>query len=161
MEVRKLDLASFQSVREFADEINKEVGRVDILINNAGCGGYVGKTKDGLDSVFQVNYLSHFLLTNLLLDKLKASAPSRIINVSSIQHASGIIDFDDLYCKNNYSWLKAYSNTKLAQMLFSMELSKKLEGEYMQFQYMIVPQLVTSFIPTYWLKTCPTYSKEK
>ena len=131
VEVKKLDLASFQSIHEFAEEINEEVERVDILINNAGCGGLVSKTKDNLDSVFQVNYLSHFLLTNLLLDKLKASSPSRVINVSSIQHANGNINFDDLCSEKNYKgWLKAYSNTKLAQMLFTMELSKKLEGVY-------------------------------
>ncbi|MBQ5154018.1 SDR family NAD(P)-dependent oxidoreductase, partial [Macrococcus caseolyticus] len=84
IEFRHLDLASFSNVRQFAEDFNKAYDRLDILVNNAGCGGYsFSLTKDGVSEVMQINYFGPFLLTNLLLDKLKASKPSRIIIVSS------------------------------------------------------------------------------
>ena len=85
------------------------------------------KTKDGFDMQFGVNHLGHFLLTNLLIDLLKRSAPSRVVNVSSNAHR-GEIDLDDLNSEKSYSRVGAYSNSKLANILFTRELSRRLEG---------------------------------
>lgn len=101
---------------------------MDILINNAGFYGPKGRTEDGHDTTFASNYLGHFLLTNLLLEKLKASAPSRIVNVSSLVHKYGIIDKNDLQFEKAFTEGAAYSNSKLANILFSRELAKRLEG---------------------------------
>ncbi|XP_070577918.1 retinol dehydrogenase 11-like [Ptychodera flava] len=128
--VKKLDLASLASVREFAADINKEESRLDILLNNAGvmwC-PYM-KTKDGFEMQFGVNHLGHFLLTNLLLDLLKKSAPSRIVTVSSMGHAFvKRVCFEDLNGEKSYNTMHAYSQSKLANILFTRELSKRLEG---------------------------------
>ncbi|KAI5105685.1 retinol dehydrogenase 13 [Silurus meridionalis] len=127
---RHVDLASIKSVRRFAEEINREEDRVDILINNAGvmrCPP--GKTEDGFDMQLGVNYLGHFLLTNLLLDKLRDSAPSRVINLSSLAHAVGEIDLEDLnWDRKKFNTKKAYCQSKLAVVLFTRELARRLEG---------------------------------
>ncbi|XP_069919253.1 retinol dehydrogenase 13 [Oryctolagus cuniculus] len=127
---RHLDLASLKSVREFAARIIAEEERVDILINNAAvmrCPHWT--TEDGFEMQFGVNYLGHFLLTNLLLDKLKASAPSRIVNLSSLAHVAGHIDFDDLnWQTRRYDTKAAYCQSKLAVVLFTKELSRRLQG---------------------------------
>ncbi|KAB5586609.1 hypothetical protein PHYPO_G00003660 [Pangasianodon hypophthalmus] len=127
---RHIDLASIKSIRSFAEKINQEEERVDILINNAAvmrCPP--GKTEDGFDMQFGVNYLGHFLLTNLLLDKLKDSAPSRVINLSSLAHIIGEIDFDDLnWDRKKFNTKKAYCQSKLAIILFTRELARRLEG---------------------------------
>nr|XP_008960497.2 retinol dehydrogenase 13 isoform X1 [Pan paniscus] len=127
---RHLDLASLKSIREFAAKIIEEEERVDILINNAGvmrCPHWT--TEDGFEMQFGVNHLGHFLLTNLLLDKLKASAPSRIINLSSLAHVAGHIDFDDLnWQTRKYNTKAAYCQSKLAIVLFTKELSRRLQG---------------------------------
>ena len=96
--VRIVDLGSFESVRAFAKLINETEERVDILVNNAGLDGSYRMTKDGYESIFQVNYISHFLLTLLLIEKLKKSAPSRIVNVSSLMHelTNADLQLDDL-----------------------------------------------------------------
>ena len=134
IEVKKLDLASFQSVRDFAEEINKEEERVDILINSAGYFGPYASTVDGLENTIQVNFLSHFLLSHLLVDKLKACSPSRIINVSSRQHASvtSQIDVDKVLSqkKEDYGSFKVYNCSKLCQVFFTIELSKRLQGNF-------------------------------
>ncbi|KAJ8023114.1 Retinol dehydrogenase 13 [Holothuria leucospilota] len=125
----ELDLASLESVRKCAEKINKEEERLDILINNAGvmaCPRW--ETKDGFEMQLGTNHLGHFLLTNLLLDLIKKSAPARIINVSSLAHVWGDIHFDDLMLKENYSPFKSYSQSKLANVLFCKELAKRLEG---------------------------------
>lgn len=102
---------------------------LDILINNAGVYGLPKSlTKDGHDTTFASNYLGHFLLTNLLLDKLKASAPSRIVNVSSMVHTYGKIVRDDLQCEKSFTAAQAYCNSKLANILFSREIAKRLDG---------------------------------
>ena len=131
VEVKKLDLSLFKSVRKFAEEINEEEDRVDVLINNAGYFGPYLSTVDGLENTIQVNYLSHFLLSRLLLDKLKSCSPSRIINVSSEQHAQvSQIDINKVLSqkKEDYGVFKVYNNSKLCQVLSSIEMSKRLHG---------------------------------
>ncbi|XP_004454233.2 retinol dehydrogenase 13 [Dasypus novemcinctus] len=127
---RHLDLASLKSVREFAKKIIEEEERVDVLVNNAAvmrCPHWT--TEDGFEMQFGVNHLGHFLLTNLLLDKLKASAPSRIINLSSLAHVAGHVDFEDLnWEKRKYDTKAAYCQSKLAIVLFTKELSRRLQG---------------------------------
>ena len=129
----KVDLASLDSVRKFADSILNSESRLDILINNAGVMACdYQKTEDGFEMQFGTNHLGHFLLTMLLLDRLKRSAPSRIINVSSSAHAMGSqkINFDDIHFEKSYSAWGAYFNSKLANVLFTRELSKRLEGTH-------------------------------
>lgn len=126
--IKLLDLASLKSVRSFCEEIMKEESRIDILINNAGiyqC-PYT-KSEDGFEMQFAVNHLGHFLLTNLLLDLLKHSAPSRIIVVSSKLYKYGEINFDDLNSEQSYDKAFAYARSKLANLLFTLELSHRLE----------------------------------
>ena len=105
--------------------------KLHILVNNAAIIPYERlETEDGFEMQFGVNHLGHFLLTNLLMGLIKASAPSRIINVSSGAHEMGVMDFDDLMSKKSYSMFNVYSNTKLANILFSLELSKRLAGMF-------------------------------
>lgn len=123
------DLSSFASVRRLAAAFLETKSPLHVLINNAGL--ILGKrtvTQDGLEATFEVNYLSHFLLTNLLLERLKESAPARVINVSSDAHTGGHMDFDDLQEERGYSALRAYSQSKLAQVLSTYELAKRLQG---------------------------------
>lgn len=87
------------------------------------------ETKDGYEMQFGTNHLGHFLFTNLLLDLIKSSAPARIINVSSSGHLKGDIHFDDIHLKDNYTPFKSYFQSKIANVLFSKELAKRLEGE--------------------------------
>ncbi len=123
------DLASFASVRKLASDFLQTSQPLHVLVNNAGVIlGNRSVTVDGFETTFQVNYLSHFLLTNLLLDELRASAPSRIVNVTSSAHAGGHMDFSDLQEEKGYSGFKSYSQSKLAQVLFTRELAKRLEG---------------------------------
>lgn len=135
IEVMELDLASLASVRRFAEAFLAKYDRLDGLVNNAGVMHTPeGRTEDGFETQFGVNYLGHFLLTELLLDTLKASAPSRIINVSSVAHAGmrgiyGEIDFDDLHFdKKDYHPGQAYANSKFANVLHALDLSRRLEG---------------------------------
>ncbi|XP_076864993.1 retinol-DH_like_SDR_c domain-containing protein isoform X2 [Brachyhypopomus gauderio] len=128
--VRHLDLASLYSVRQFAHEFIATEGRLDILINNAGvmmCPHSF--TEDGFETQFAVNHLGHFLLTVLLLDVLKISAPSRVINLSSIAHKGGQINFDDLnFHQKPYNALDSYRQSKLANVLFTKELSQRTKS---------------------------------
>ncbi|XP_007903540.1 retinol dehydrogenase 13 [Callorhinchus milii] len=127
--IRKLDLASLKSVRAFAKEIQDTETQLDVLINNAGimwCPKW--KTEDGFEMQFGVNHLGHFLLTNLLLDLLKKSAPSRIVNVASLAHKRGKINFDDINLDQKYDSVVSYSQSKLANVLFTRELAKRLVG---------------------------------
>ncbi|KAK3573505.1 hypothetical protein QTP86_025297 [Hemibagrus guttatus] len=126
--VRLLDLACLNSVRSFCEQINKEEPRLDVLINNAGvyqCP--YSRTEDGFEMQFGVNHLGHFLLTHLLLDLLKRSAPSRVVVVSSKLYKRGEIDFDDLNSERSYDGAAAYSRSKLANLLFTLELGRRLE----------------------------------
>ncbi len=123
------DLASLADIRRFADEFLAKYSHLDVLINNAGI--YTDKrseTVDGFEYQFGVNHLGPFLLTDLLLGILKKSSPSRIINVASGAHYGGKIDFSDLHQKNRYSGWKAYSQSKLANILFTYELAHRLTG---------------------------------
>ena len=133
---KQLDLASFDSIKRFAYEINEEENSIDILINNAGVlfTNLEDKTKDGFEMTFGVNYLGHFLLTFLLLDKLRQSKSStaRIINVTSLYYARTTIQFDDINSVNNFNPLKAYGQSKLALNLFTCELAKRLRGSHVR-----------------------------
>jgi len=123
------DLSSMMSVRDLASTFLGEYPKLHVLINNAGT--YLPKritTADGYEAVFATNHLGHFLLTSLLLDLLKSSAPSRIINVTSDAHRGAEIDFEDLMQEKKYSAFKAYHQSKLANVLFTYQLSKLLEG---------------------------------
>ncbi|XP_006981518.1 retinol dehydrogenase 14 [Peromyscus maniculatus bairdii] len=127
--VKELDLASLRSVRAFCQELLQEEPRLDVLINNAGifqC-PYM-KTEDGFEMQFGVNHLGHFLLTNLLLGLLKSSAPSRIVVVSSKLYKYGDINFEDLNSEQSYNKSFCYSRSKLANILFTRELARRLEG---------------------------------
>ncbi|KAH8372626.1 hypothetical protein KR009_001284 [Drosophila setifemur] len=126
---RELDLSSMESIRRFVAGFKSEEDKLHALINNAGvmhCPKSL--TKDGLEMQLGVNHMGHFLLTHLLLDVLKKSVPSRIINVSSEAHRLGLINIDDLNSEKSYSRIAAYNQSKLANVLFTRELAKRLEG---------------------------------
>jgi retinol dehydrogenase 14 len=123
------DLSSQAEVRRLADEVLQRLARLDVLINNVG--GYWNTrhvTADGLERTFAVNHLAPFLLTNLLLDRLRSSAPARVVTVSSNAQRMGRIDFDDLQGERSYSGSRAYDQSKLANLLFSYELARRLAG---------------------------------
>jgi retinol dehydrogenase-14 len=123
------DVSSQEQIRRLAYEFKEAYPRLDVLINNAGVFSSKRITSaDGIEMTFAVNHLAYFLLTNLLLDVLKASAPSRIVNVSSGDHSNATIDFDDLQGEKGYKGAKAYSQSKLATVLFTYELARRLEG---------------------------------
>ncbi len=124
------DMSSMRSVRQLASEFRRKYDRLHVLVDNAGLFMLRRKTTgDGLETTFEVDYLSHFLLTGLLIDLLKAGAPSRLVEVSSIAHYNGHVDFDDLQGEKGYGFgWKAYSQAKLAQVLFTYELARRLKG---------------------------------
>ncbi len=122
------DLRSFASVRDAAATIHQRYGRVDVLINNAGViRSERTTTEEGVEETFAVNHLGHFQLTNELLDLLRKSAPARIINVSSSHHKAGRMDFDDLQGEVRYDQNRAYCQSKLANVLFTYELARRLD----------------------------------
>ena len=123
------DLSSLKSVRDLADAFKSKYDKLNVLVNNAGeilSRRHV--TVDGLERTFSSNHLGHFLLTNLLLDVIRDSAPARILNITSEAHRGAKIHFDDLQGEKNYSAFRAYGQAKLANVLFTYELAKKLEG---------------------------------
>jgi NAD(P)-dependent dehydrogenase (short-subunit alcohol dehydrogenase family) len=135
VEIMELDLASLASIRRFAEAFLAKYNRLDGLVNNAGVMHTPeGRTENGFETQIGINYLGHFLLTELLLDILKANAPSRIVNVSSVAHAGmsgyyGEIDFEDLHFENKeYNAYQAYANSKLANVLHALDLARRLEG---------------------------------
>ena len=123
------DLSSQQEIRRLADEFKRQYPHLHVLLNNAG-GTFTTRqlSVDGIEMTFALNHLAYFLLTNLLLDTMKASTPARIINVSSDAHSGGKIDFDNLQGERSYSSFGPYGNSKLANILFTMELARRLEG---------------------------------
>ena len=123
------DMSSQAEVRRLAVAVLETYPRLDVLINNVG-GFWAHRhpTADGLERTFALNHLASFLLTNLLLDRLKASAPARVVTVSSHVQAEGHIDFDDLQGARNYSGQSAYSQSKLANVMFTNELARRLDG---------------------------------
>ena len=121
------DLSSLAAVRDLADRILSEYDRLDVLVNNAGIIVQERKeSEDGYELTFAVNYLSHFLLTSLLLPLLKDSAPARVVNVASAGQSP--IDFDDPMRERGYDAMRAYSTSKLAQIMFTFELAERLSG---------------------------------
>ena len=131
VEVVVFDLASLASVRQGAADILARCERIDVLVNNAGLVlTHRRETADGFEATFGTNHLGPFLLTELLLDRIKASAPARIVNVASTAHkgARRGLDFDDLQSTRGYVGMRAYSKSKLANIYFTTELARRLEG---------------------------------
>jgi NAD(P)-dependent dehydrogenase (short-subunit alcohol dehydrogenase family) len=123
----RLDLASLASVREAADEIGSAYGPIDLLINNAGVMMTpFGRTADGFELQLGVNHLGHFALTGLLLGQMLGREGSRVVTVSSNGHKSGRIDFDDLQSQRRYRRMAAYYQSKLANLMFTYELQRRL-----------------------------------
>lgn len=122
------DFASQRSIRALAAEFRASRSRLHVLVNDAGSVSADREvTEDGIERTFAVNHLGYFLLTNLLLDLLEKSAPARIVNVASIGHRAGTLDFDDLGFEKGYFILKAYNRSKLGNVLFTRELSRRLQ----------------------------------
>ena len=122
------DLSAQSQVRRLAAEVLQRLPRIDVLVNNVG--GFWNTrhvTADGLEHTFALNHLAPFLLTNLLLGRLKHSTPARVVTVSSNAQALGRIDFEDLQAERSYSGARAYNQSKLANVLFSYELARRLE----------------------------------
>ena len=129
VELMVADLSSQHSIRQLVKEFNARHDRLHVLVNNAGMTSRSRtETVDGLETVFATNHLAPFLLTNLLLPALTASAPARIVTVSSGVQAMGKIDFDDLQSVRGYSEIRAYNASKLANILFTYELARRIEG---------------------------------
>ena len=124
------DLSSQAEVRRVAAEFQETFDRLDVLVNNAGMFAQERKTtNDGYELTFALNHLAYFLLTNLLVERLEQSAPARVVNVSSGAESGGNIHFDDLMLRQNYSGWKAYAQSKLANLLFTFELAKRLANK--------------------------------
>ncbi|CAN5689467.1 SDR family oxidoreductase [soil metagenome] len=123
------DLSSQAEVRRLAQEFRDRHDRLDVLINNAGA-MFMERLEsvDGIERTFALNHLAYFQLTNLLLDRLQAASPSRIINVASDAHRGATLDFDDLQGHRRYRGFPAYCRSKLANLLFTYELARRLEG---------------------------------
>ncbi len=123
------DLLSLDSVSAAANQYLEKYEHLHVLVNNAGAFFMKRRvTADGIERSFAVNYLSHFLLTNLLLDVLKQSAPARIVNMTGSHHSKATINFDDLQLERHYSGSHAIAHSKLAEILFTYELARRLEG---------------------------------
>jgi NAD(P)-dependent dehydrogenase (short-subunit alcohol dehydrogenase family) len=123
------DFSSLANVRELADQLLAAYPRIDVLVNNAGTVHDKRRlTGDGIEATFAVNHLAGFLLTELLLDRIKASAPARIVITSSVEHFSGTMDFDDLGFERGYQIMRAYGRSKLANVLHTRHLAQRLEG---------------------------------
>ncbi|MGD8753950.1 MAG: SDR family oxidoreductase, partial [Anaerolineales bacterium] len=123
------DLSSQKQIHQLVEEFKNRYDRLDVLINNAG-GFYLFRqeSEDGLEMTFALNHLNYFLLTNQLLEMILASAPARIINVASNSHYNEELDFDDLQMNRLYLGWRAYGRSKLANVLFTYELSRRLQG---------------------------------
>jgi retinol dehydrogenase 14 len=129
VDVFTADMSAQAEVRRLAGAVLDAYPRLDVLVNNVG-GFWAHRhvTADGLEHTFALNHLAPFLLTGLLLDRLTASAPARVVTVSSAAHASGRLDFEDLQGERSYSGQRAYSQSKLANVMFTYELARRLDG---------------------------------
>jgi retinol dehydrogenase 14 len=130
VETLRCDFSSQAAIRELATAFRAAHDQLDVLVNNAG-GVHKARrvTADGIEATFAVNHLGYFLLTNLLADLLVKSAPARVVTVSSVGHRRGTLDFDDLGFERGYSIMKAYCRSKLANVLFANELSRRLAAQ--------------------------------
>jgi NAD(P)-dependent dehydrogenase (short-subunit alcohol dehydrogenase family) len=129
VQLQLADLSSQAAIRQLAKEILADLPAIHVLVNNAAVvNRRRATTIDGLEATFAVNHLAYFLLTNLLLERIVASAPARIVNVASDGHRFGRLDFDDLQLERRYSWWRAYTASKLANVLFTVELARRLDG---------------------------------
>jgi NAD(P)-dependent dehydrogenase (short-subunit alcohol dehydrogenase family) len=129
VEAMVADLSSQREIRQLAEDFRSRFARLDVLVNNAA--SYFMRreiTVDGLEMTFALNHLAPFLLTSLLLDRLEASSSARVVNLSSNAHTVGKIDFEDLQSERRYERLEAYSRSKLANLLFTYELARRLKG---------------------------------
>jgi NAD(P)-dependent dehydrogenase (short-subunit alcohol dehydrogenase family) len=130
VEIALADFSRLAEVRRLADEILSAHGRLDLLVNNAGLfAPRYRLSADGFELTFAVNHLAPFLLTNLLLDRLKASAPARIVNVASEAHRGNRIDIGDLVRPHDWTMMKAYGRSKLCNILFTRELASRLDAD--------------------------------
>ncbi|XP_029698955.1 retinol dehydrogenase 12 isoform X1 [Takifugu rubripes] len=156
---RLLDLADTKSICQFAENIYNTEKSLHYLINNAGVAFCpYSTTADGYETQFGVNHLGHFFLTYLLLDLLKHSAPSRVINLSSTAHNIGKIQFDDLNGENNYHPIKAYAQSKLANVLFTRELAKRTEALGVS-TYSVDPGMVDTGITRHLMRPLVSFVK--
>jgi NAD(P)-dependent dehydrogenase (short-subunit alcohol dehydrogenase family) len=131
IELAALDLGSLRSVRDFADAFLRTHERLDVLINNAGVMAIPRRlTEDGFEMQLGTNHLGHFALTGLLLGRIVRSVPARIVNVSSMAHTLGTFDANDLHLERGYAKWAAYGRSKLANLLFTYELERRLEGRH-------------------------------
>jgi NAD(P)-dependent dehydrogenase (short-subunit alcohol dehydrogenase family) len=129
VEALTADLSVMAEVQGLADQFMAKYQKLHVLVNNAGAIFPKRQvTPEGFEATFALNHLSYFVLTNLLFDTLKASAPAHIINVSSVSHKEGSLDFDDLQSERNYSAMKVYGRSKLANVVFTYELARRLAG---------------------------------
>ncbi|HJO23942.1 MAG: SDR family oxidoreductase [Myxococcota bacterium] len=129
VDLRLADLASLADIRRLADEILATCPRIHLLVNNAGVVNLHHRINaDGFEETFAVNHLAYFALTNRLLDRLVASAPARIVNVSSEAHRFGPLDLDNLQSEGKYGAMRTYGRSKAANILFTRELARRLEG---------------------------------
>ena len=129
VELLLADLSSQESIRNLVGDFEARHNRLNVLVNNAGITlAKRTETADGIEAVFATNHLAAFLVTNLLLPVLKASAPSRVVTVSSAAHSMGKIDFDDLQGVNGYNEIRTYNASKLANVLFTYELARRIAG---------------------------------
>jgi protochlorophyllide reductase len=129
LELARLDLSELASVRNFAESFKARHDRLDVLMNNAGVMAIPrAETKDGFEMQFGVNHLGHFALAGLLLDKLLATPRSRMVAVSSMMHMIGNINFNDLQSQSNYGRYKAYGQSKIANIMFALELQRRLRA---------------------------------
>ena len=129
VDLMPIDMASFDSIRRFAEQFKEKHDELHLLINNAGTWETKKRlTEDGIEMNFAVNHLAPFLLTNLLLDTIVASAPARIVNVSSAAHKQATMNVDDLEGKQRWSSMRSYSQSKLANIFFTRYLARELDG---------------------------------
>lgn len=127
--VHLADLSSVAEMRRVASEIAQSENKIDLLINNAGAVFLSRKTSvDGLEMTFATNHMAYFVLTNILLDRLKATPGARVVSTASDAHKSGRLDFTDLQSEKNYGSFRVYGTTKLENILFTRELSRRLQG---------------------------------